>query len=93
MALHADSQTAPGATHHSAETRRQASRSSFDTLPATAYMRLPQVLEIIPISPATLWRWVKQRRIAAPVKLGEQVSAWKVGDIRDWLAAQAGEGK
>lgn len=61
---------------------------SADGLPTTGYLRQPQLLEIVPVSPATLWRWVKSGRIVAPVKLSERVTAWKVESIREWLATQ-----
>ena len=64
-------------------------RSTFDTLPAGAYMRQPQVLEVVPYSSATLWRKCKSGQFPKPVKLSERVTAWQVGSIRDWLQAQS----
>jgi hypothetical protein len=40
---------------------------------------------IIPFSPATLWRKVKIGKFPAPVKLSERITAWRVGDVRDYL--------
>ena len=63
----------------------------IDALPASTYLRQGQLLHPVgplPFSPATLWRRVKQD-FPAPVKLGVRVSAWRVGDVRQWLAAQA----
>ncbi len=71
------------ATHHT---------SSFDNLPATGYMRQPQVLEVVPFSSATLWRKCKAGQFPKPVRLSERVTAWKVGDIRQFLATQSGTG-
>ena len=42
-----------------------------------------------PFSAPTLWRKVKAGTFPKPVKLSERVTAWKVGDIRAWAAAQA----
>jgi predicted DNA-binding transcriptional regulator AlpA len=64
--------------------------SNFDTLPATGYMRQPQVLEVVPFSAATMWRKAKQGTFPKPVKLSERVTAWRVGDVRQFLASQAG---
>ena len=54
----------------------------FDRLPDAAYVRLPVLAALKGISPATCWRWVKAGRLPAPVKLGPNTTAWKVGDLR-----------
>ena len=65
--------------------------STFDRLPATGFIRQPQVLEVVPFSSATLWRKCKAGQFPKPVKLSVRVTAWRVGDIRQFLNAQAGE--
>lgn len=52
--------------------------------PIPLYARQPQVLAAIPISDATLWRWIKQKKFPAPVKLGPGVTAWRVSDVQAW---------
>jgi prophage regulatory protein len=64
--------------------------SNFDSLPATGFMRQPQVLEVVPFSAATLWRKCNIGQFPKPVKLSERVTAWRVGDVRQFLALQAG---
>lgn len=59
-----------------------AALASFDALPDAAHVRLPIVAALKGISPATCWRWVKQGRLPAPVKLSPGVTAWRVGDLR-----------
>lgn len=54
----------------------------FDDLPASAHIRLPVVQALYGISPATVWRWVKSGRLPAPMKLGPNTTAWRVGDLR-----------
>jgi len=41
---------------------------------------------LIPISNATLWRWVRAKTFPAPVKLGPRVTAWRWEDIQVWMA-------
>jgi len=56
-------------------------------LPIAGYVRLKQLVpNIIPFSPATLWRKVKAQTFPAPVKLSAGVTAWKVEDIRAWIS-------
>jgi prophage regulatory protein len=46
----------------------------------------PGKTRIIPLSGATLWRAVKNKRFPSPVKLGENSTAWRVEDVRRWMA-------
>lgn len=53
-------------------------------LPSPLWLRQPQVLAMVPISDATLWRWIKAKKFPAPVKLGPGVTAWRADDVREW---------
>lgn len=56
------------------------------TLPADGYVRLAQLIPgILPFSPATLWRKVKNGSFPQPVKLSDRITAWRVEDIREWM--------
>lgn len=62
-------------------------------LPKSGYIRLSQLIpEILPFSPATLWRMVKAGKFPKPIKLSERITAWNVSDIRTWLDALHTEG-
>ena len=50
--------------------------------PVTGFMRLPQVLEVIPVGPTTWWGGVKSGRFPKPVKLSARCTAWRAEDIR-----------
>ena len=45
------------------------------------FLRLPQVLAIIPVGKSTWWAGVKSGRFPKPVKLGPRTTAWKSTDI------------
>ena len=47
------------------------------------FLRLPQVLEIIPVCRATWWSGCKEGRYPKPVKIGKRCTAWKMKDILD----------
>ena len=73
---------------------------SFDTLPDSAFIRESQLVQSpkrpttpapLPFSAPTLWRKVKNKTFPSPVKLGERITAWKVGDVRAWIAEQSAE--
>ena len=61
----------------------------FDNLPDAAFIRLPTVAALFATSPPNVWKWVKAGRIPAPVKLAPQTTAWRVGQVREALAALA----
>ena len=41
---------------------------------------------LLPFSNSTLWRKVGAREFPAPVKLSAGVTAWRVEDVRAWMA-------
>ena len=50
-------------------------------IPSTCFLRLPQVLAIIPISKSVWWEGCKTGRFPKPVKLGPRTTAWRAEDI------------
>lgn len=56
-----------------------------NSLPDTGFVRLPQVLEVFPISRSNWYAGVAARRYPASVKLGLRAVAWRVEDIRKLL--------
>ena len=61
---------------------------------AQTYIRINELATIsgkgglMPFSPATIWRKVKDGTFPKPVKLGERITAWHMDDIEAWLAAR-----
>ncbi len=73
----------------SATPTRDKVRQTFDTLPDSGFVRFAQLAPaVIPTSRTTLWRWVQESRFPKPSKLFSGVTAWRVGDAREFLAAQ-----
>ena len=54
----------------------------FESIPATGYVRLPDVLRVYPVSKSTWWAGIKSGRFPQGHKLSERVTAWKAEDIR-----------
>ena len=52
-----------------------------DQLPLTGFMRLPQILQLIPISKSAWWQGCRDGRFPKPVKLGPKTTAWRIEDI------------
>jgi prophage regulatory protein len=61
-------------------------------LPETGFIRAKALLAgVVPVARATLHRWVADGRFPKPVKLGPGVSAWRVEDVRAWIARQSAD--
>jgi len=56
------------------------------SLPETGFLRLPQILEIIPVGKSSWWAGVSAGRYPKPVKLSPRCTAWRVEDIRKLIA-------
>lgn len=50
------------------------------------YLRLPQVLELIPISKSNWWSLVANNIAPQPVKLTPRTTAWKKSDIYKFIS-------
>ncbi len=49
------------------------------------YLRLPDILKLIPVGKATWWRGVKSGLYPQPVKIGTRITAWKIEDIQNLM--------
>lgn len=58
----------------------------LSTLPQEGFIRLPQILTLLPVSKSTWWDGCRTGRYPTPVKLGPRTTAWRVEDIRALLA-------
>jgi prophage regulatory protein len=54
------------------------------------FVRLAELRRVyVPVSAATIWRWVKAGTFPKPVKLGERVTAWKLQEVQEWMRSKA----
>ena len=51
------------------------------------FLRLPQVLQIFPISRSAWWQGIKDGKYPQGVKLSPRCTAWRVEDIRELICA------
>lgn len=62
----------------------------YSKLPEAGYLRLPQILAVIPVSKSTWWAGVRSGRYPQPSRaLGARITAWRVEDIRALIEAVA----
>lgn len=63
------------------------------SLPEVGFLRLSDVLKLIPIAKTAWYAGVKEGRFPAPVKLTKRATGYREGDIRALIARlDAGEG-
>lgn len=73
----------------------------MNNLPPTGFLRLTQILgnpnakpptpPLIPVGKSCWWQGVRGGRFPKPVKLGPRITAWRVEDIRAWIATVGGQ--
>ena len=55
-------------------------------IPVTGFLRISQVLALIPVGKSSWWRGCKSGRYPQPVKLGPRTTAWRAEDIAALVA-------
>lgn len=53
--------------------------------PLSGFLRLDQVLQLIPVSKATWWNGCRTGRFPEPYKLSPRITAWRASDIQECL--------
>ena len=52
-------------------------------IPSTGFLRLPQIMELVPISKSAWWEGCRTGRYPKPVKLAPRTTVWRAEDIAD----------
>lgn len=73
------------------DTTRKGTYNRLD-LPREGYVRLPAILNVIPVGKATWWKGVKNRRFPQPVRLGPRTTAWRAEDIWKLIESYRSDG-
>ena len=55
------------------------------TLPETGFVRLPQILTLIPISRSAWWAGIREGKFPQGIKLGNKTTVWRAEDIRNLI--------
>ena len=60
-------------------------KCNVDQTDMDGFIRLPEILKLLPISKSSWWLGVKNGKYPKSVKLSERTTAWKNKDIKDLL--------
>lgn len=52
------------------------------------FLRINDVMQRTALARSTVWLWVKQGKLPAPIKLSERVTVWRESDLNDWMNEQ-----
>jgi prophage regulatory protein len=64
----------------------------MQTIPETGFVRLRQVLTVIPVCRSYWWAGVKSGRFPKPIKLAARCTVWRAEDIRELINKLAERG-
>jgi len=61
--------------------------TTFDALPDVALIQIRPLLnyKVVPYSATTIWRLCRDGKFPRPIKITSGITAWRVGDIREYL--------
>lgn len=60
--------------------------SLLAVLPETGFVRLPTILQLIPVGATTWWEGCRSGRFPKGIKLSHRVTVWRAEDIRALIA-------
>lgn len=70
----------------------KAKKKPLRAVPESGYIRLPEVLHILPVCKATFYKGIRSGIYPAPTKISERCSAWKIEEIRQLFSKMTNEG-
>lgn len=62
-------------------------------IPADGFMRLRQILEIVPISKSHWWALVRDGAAPSALKLSPRCTAWLAKDVREFCERMSAKGR
>lgn len=61
----------------------------------TNYYRVSEIASargkkgLLPVSTATIWRWVKAGEFPSPIKLSERCTVWDATQVQAWINSKS----
>ncbi|MDL2317373.1 AlpA family phage regulatory protein [Desulfovibrio sp. OttesenSCG-928-A18] len=59
--------------------------TSYQSIPVTGFVRIRQILAVIPVSASTWWAGVAAGKFPKPIKLGHRTTVWRAEDIHSLI--------
>ena len=61
--------------------------------PQVRLLRMNQIVDLVPVSPATIWRWIRQGRFPAGTRLSRNITVWPAEVVERWVEQNTGGSK
>lgn len=71
--------------------RKECTVNNNTTTHGTKLLRLPQVLQLFPVSKSSWYQGIAEGRYPKPIKLGVRSSAWKASEIQTLIDTLGGD--
>ena len=68
--------------------RRRAGQPGDDPGILDRILRLPEVLQAVGVSTATLYRWVEEGHFPGAVQLGKNSVGWRASEVQAWIESR-----
>lgn len=52
------------------------------------FLRVNDVMQRTRLARSTIWLWVKQGKLPAPIKLSDRVTVWRESELNAWMDNQ-----
>lgn len=62
------------------------------TIPEQGFLRLPQILALIPVGASSWWRWCAEGKAPKPIKLGAKTTVWDAKQVSEFMEKLRQEG-
>lgn len=62
--------------------------NTIQSLPETGFIRVKDVLKLVPFSHTTLWRKSKNGEFPPAIRLGCRITAFRAEQVREWIESQ-----
>ncbi len=53
-----------------------------------SFIRIAGVMQRTGLARSTVWLWVKQGKLPAPIKLSDRVTVWRESELNAWMDDQ-----
>ena len=54
----------------------------------TQILRIGDVMQAVGLSRVTIWRWVRDGKFPAPIRLGSRHIGWRSEEVQAWIDAR-----
>lgn len=52
------------------------------------FLRVTDVMQRTRLARSTIWLWVKEGKLPAPIKLSDRVTVWRESELNAWMDNQ-----